>query len=157
MKALEIIEKIEEVIQNKIQETGQDNESTDQQQQSAVKEIILLVVSFFLDLMKAPFKFMARYFLKETITFAKKDARLYAFIMGMMGVLFVFFSVLWLFVSVAVGVYFYEQGDSALISILWSVLFQIISFIVIGLMAWIAFRRIRSLKMMKNILGGVAK
>ncbi len=157
MKALEIIEKIEEIIQNKLQKPEAGSEATGEQQQSAVKEIILLVVSFFLDMLKAPFKFMARYFLKETVAFAKKDARLYVFIMGLTGVMFVFFSVLWLFVSVAVGVYFYEHGDTVLTSILWSLLFQFLSIIVVGLTTYFAFRRIKSLKMMKTLLGGSAK
>jgi ABC-type transport system involved in multi-copper enzyme maturation permease subunit len=71
--------------------------------------------------------------------------------MGIMGVLFVFFSVIWLFISVAVGVYFYENGNSILISIVYSILFQLISFILVSLIALLASKKTESLKMLNNI------
>ena len=85
------------------------------------KEIIYLVLHVFLNVLKAPFKIVAKYLKDEIIIAVKKDAKIYALILGIMGVLFVFFSVIWLFISVAIGVYFYDQGHSILISIIYSV------------------------------------
>ncbi len=101
--------------------------------------------------MKSPFKIIAKYLKNEIIAAIKKDAKLYAIIMGLMGVLFVFFSVLWLFISVAIGVYFNEKGHSILMSIIYSIGFQLISFVFIGAIAFIASKKIKSLKMLKKL------
>ena len=70
--------------------------------------------------------------------------------MGIMGVLFVFFSVIWLFISVAVGVYYYDKGHTLLISIIYSIGFQLISFIIMSLIAFIASKKLKSLKFLKR-------
>ena len=108
-------------------------------------------MQFFLNILKAPFRIIAKYLKKEIIATIKKDAKLLAFIMGILGVLLVFFSVLWLFISIAVGVYFQEQGHSILVSIVYSIVFQLICFIFLGFIAFISSKKIKSLKMLKNL------
>ncbi len=148
MRSQEIFDKIEKIIDNKVD--GSDKAKTESGK-NVVEDIAYLTLQFFLNIIKTPFNIVARYFKDDIITSIKKDARLYAFIMGIMGVLFVFFSVIWLFISVAIGVYFYEQGYSILISIIYSILFQIVSFILVSLIAFLALKKLKSLKMMKKI------
>ena len=71
--------------------------------------------------------------------------------MTLMGVMFVFFSVLWLFISVAVGVYFYNKGIPVLTSILYSVAFQLVSFFLIAIVTFISIKSIKSLKLLVEI------
>jgi hypothetical protein len=148
MKSQEILDKIEKLIDNKIDNS--DNVKTDSNK-NIVEDIAYLTLQFILNVIKTPFNVVAKYLKDEIIISIKKDARLYALVMGIMGVLFVFFSVIWLFISVAVGVYFYEQGYSILISIVYSILFQIVSFILVSLIAFVASRKLKSLKIMKKL------
>ncbi|MRT93044.1 hypothetical protein [Ancylomarina sp. 16SWW S1-10-2] len=148
--------KIEDVIDNKINKsdgskTEKNTDSETDSDKNGFKEITYLVIRLFLNVLKSPFKIFAKYLRDEFIIAIKKDAQLYALIMGIMGVLFVVFSVLWLSISVAVGVYFYEHGYSILISIIYSIGFQIVSFILIGLIAYISSKKLKSLKMMKKL------
>ena len=148
MKSQEILDKIEKIIDNKVDDSDKAKTDSDK---NIVEDIAYLTLQFFLNVVKTPFNIVAKFLKDEIITSIKKDARLYAFVMGIMGVLFVFFSVIWLFISVAVGVYFYEQGYSILISIIYSILFQIMSFILVSLIAFLASKKLKSLKMMKKI------
>jgi len=151
MKPLDIIERMETIIKTKLQDHAENKEENEDNRKNALQEIFYLLLSFFLDLLKTPFKLMAKFLWKESVNAMKKDAALYAFIMGLMGVLFVFFATLWLFVSVGVGVYFYEKGHTLLTSVFYSVIFQSAGFLVVAFVAWMATRRIRSLKMMKRV------
>ena len=152
MKSIKILDKIENLINseiNKLDETK--TESENNSDKDIIKNIIYLALQFFLNIIKTPFKIIAKYLRDEIITAVKKDAKLYALIMGIMGVLFVFFSVLWFFISIAVGVYFFEQGHSLLLSIIYSIGFQIISFILIGLIALVASKKLKSLKKLRKL------
>ena len=108
-------------------------------------------MQFFLNILKTPFNIIAKYLRDEIIISVKKDAKLYVFIMGIIVVLFVFFSVIWLFISVAIGVYFYEQGHSILLSIIYSIGFQIVSFILISIIALIVSKKLKTHKMLKKL------
>ena len=152
MKSKEILDRIENLINSKINKSGETKtESETNSDKDIIKNIMYLAAHFFLNILKTPFKIIAKYLRDEIITAVKKDAKLYALIMGIMGVLFVFFSVLWLFISIAVGVYFFEQGHSLLLSIIYSIGFQIVSFILISLIALVASKKLKSLKMLKKI------
>ena len=158
MEILEILEKIEEIIKSRDSklseekiETELENESESHPQKNIVKDIFYLVLSFILNILKTPFKLIAKYIKDEIFAVIKKDAKLYMFILFFLRVLLMFSSVLWFFISVAVGVYFYEKGHSILISIIYSIGFQLISFIIISLIIYIASRKIKSFKMMKNM------
>ncbi len=153
MEVLEILDKIEDIIENQNHETAKDDKNQEegtQEKKSSVKDVTNLLLSFLLSILKAPFQLVAKYLKNEIISTIKKDARLYALIMGLMGVMFVFFVVLWLFISVIVGVYFYESGKSILISISYSIGFQIISFAIVGIIAFSASKKVKSLKLLKN-------
>ncbi|MCD4771848.1 MAG: hypothetical protein K8R41_00525 [Bacteroidales bacterium] len=158
MEILEILEKIEEIIKSRDSklseekiETELENESESHPKKNIIKDIFYLVLSFILNILKAPFKLIAKYIKDEIFAVIKKDAKLYMFILFFLRVLLMFSSVLWFFISVAVGVYFYEKGHSILISIIYSIGFQLISFIIISLIIYIASRKIKSFKMMKNM------
>jgi len=151
MEINEIIDRIESIIKS---ETHAPSNKEDEQQantNNGVKDVFLLLLNFLLSIIKAPFDLIAKYLKNEIISAIKKDTKLYALIMGIMGIMFVFFSVLWLFISVAIGVYHFENGNSILTSIMYSITFQLISFIIVGLIAFIASTRIKSLKMLKKI------
>jgi len=143
------IKKID-LITEKLSETpvsGQNEES----KPNVFKEYIGLLFSVIIDIVKAPLKLLTNFLKKELIVAIKKDVKLYAVIMGIMGVLFVFFTILWLFISIAVGVYFYEKGESMLVSILYSIVFQFGSMILVASIAFFASKKIKSLKMLKNL------
>jgi len=143
------IKKID-VITEKLSETSSSAENEDSKT-GVFREYLGLLFSVIIDIVKVPLKLLTNFLKKELIVAIKKDAKLYAVIMGIMGVLFVFFTVMWLFISVAVGVYFYEKGETILISVLYSILFQFGSIIVVSLIAYFASKKIKSLKMLKNI------
>lgn len=154
MEVLEILDRIEDIIkdQNKQSvESSQHSGSEEKTKESNIKTVTNLLLSFLLSILKAPFQLIAKYLKNEIITTVKKDARLYALVMGLMGVMFVFFVVLWLFISVAVGVYFYESGNTILVAIIYSIGFQLISFVLVALIAFFASRNIKSLKMLKSM------
>ncbi len=148
MDTIDILDRIEEIIKNN--ELSPD-ENDEKKSQNPVKEFVYLILSFFINILKTPFKLVAKYITNELVKAVKKDAKLYAFIMGLMGVMFVFFSVLWLFISFAVGIYFYDKGNTIFISVLYSIAFQIISFIVVAIIAIIAMKSIKSLKLLVEI------
>jgi len=143
------INKIEK-IGEKLSETSNSDESNDNKP-NVLKEYFGLFFTLIFDIIKIPLKLLTNFLRKELVVAIKKDAKIYAVIMGIMGVLFVFFTVMWLFISVAVGVYFYEKGETMLISVLYSILFQFGSIIVVSLIAYFASKKIKSLKMLKNI------
>ena len=152
METLEIINKLEELIKNSNQNTATNSDVTGNNvNENPLKEFINLILSFFLNILKTPFKLVAKYLTSELIKAVKKDSKLYALIMGLMGIMFVFFSVLWLFISVAAGIYFYDNGNSIFISVIYSIIFQVISLSLVGIIAFIASKNIKSLKIFKDI------
>jgi len=143
------IKKID-VITEKLSATSISDENEDSKS-SVFKDYLGLLFTVVIDIVKAPLKLLTNFLKKELIVAIKKDVKLYAVIMGIMGVLFVFFSVMWLFISVAVGAYYYQQGESMLISILYSIIFQFGSIIIVASIAFFASKKIKSLKMLKNL------
>ncbi len=147
MKTSEIIDRLEDVIDNKITNT----EISELEKGEIIpKDIFYLAIQFILNIVKNPFEFISKYLKEEIIPYIKKDAGLYMLIMSIVVVLFVFFSVIWLFVSIAVGAYFYEQGNTLFISIVYSIIFQIISSIVALLTIYAASKNLESLKILKK-------
>ena len=156
MKSNDILNRIENIINNKISDydgskTDKVTDSENNPDKNTFKEIGYLLLQIFLNLLKSPFKIFAKFLRDEIVTSAKKDAKLYVFILLLTGVLFVFFSVIWLFISIAIAVYFYDKGNSILISIIWSVGFQIISFILICLIGIVSSKNLRSFKIIKKL------
>ncbi len=160
MKSKDIFNRIENIISSEIDKsketkTEKETDSENNSDKNSFKEIMYLLIQVFLNVVKTPFKIVAKYLRDEIIMAVKKDAKLYALLLGIMGVLFVCFSVIWLSISVAIGVYFYEQEHSILVSIIYSIGFQIVSFISISLIALIASKRLKSFKMLKKFNNNV--
>ncbi len=152
MKSNEIIERIEKLIDNKIHESDEvKTEKESKSNKSIIGDIKYLVLQFFINILKAPFRITANILWQKLITTIKNDAKLYALIMAVMVALFVFLSVLWLFISIAVGVYFFEKGHSMSISIIYSIGFQILSIITISLIAYLASKNIKSLALITKL------
>ena len=156
MKSKDILNRIENLINDKFSNSDKSKidaeiEIENKSDKTEFKEILYLLMQLFLNVLKAPFKIVAKYLRDEIIIAVKKDAKLYMLIMGIMGVLFVFFSVIWLFISVAVGVYYYDNGHTIFISIIYSIGFQLISFILITLIALLASSKLKSLKILKKL------
>ena len=154
MKSEEIFDRIENILNDKMNHSGNPETEPGSENKSVkneIKDIAYLLMQLALNVLKAPFKIVAKYFINEIIDAAKNDAKLYMLLMGIMGVLFVFFSVMWLFVSVAVGVYFYDKGNTIFVSTIYSIGFQLISFILIALIALFASKNLKSLKVLKKL------
>jgi len=155
MGILDTLNKIEGIITNKVADATESKKVDDKGSAmlDITKEIIVLFITFMKDIFKVPIKIVTKFLINEMVAAAKKDAKNYALIMGLMGVLFVFFSVLWLFVSIAVAAYFYDKGNEIFTSILYSLGFQLGSFILISLIMYIISRRIKSLRLMLKFKG----
>jgi len=152
MEIIETLNKIDSILKKEEKEISSNESNTETKQDSnSAKEVLILAAQFLLGVLRAPFDMIASYLKNEIIKSVKNDAKLYMVIMGIMGVMFVFFSVLWLFISIAIGVYFYQNGHSMLVSILYSIGFQLASFTLAGIIAFIASTRIKSLKLLKKL------
>lgn len=156
MKSEEVFNRIEEIINGSVNKTDDPNNTDEDNKQngqnkSEFKKIIYLLLQLVLNVIKSPFKIVAKYLRDEIFIAIKNDARIYMMILGIMGVLFVFFSVIWLFISVAVGVYFYDNGHSILNSIVYSIIIQLVSFLLVSLIAFIASKKLKSLKVLKKL------
>ena len=152
MKTKEIFRRIEEILSHEVKNTSsQEVDTENNSTQNRFKEVGFLTLQIFLNILKAPFNIIAKYLRDEILNTIKKDAKIFALIFGIMIVLFVFFSVIWLFISFAVGLYFYENGYSLFISIIFSIIFQIISFILIALSALFASKKIKTVKVLKQL------
>ncbi len=151
METKEIIERLEDILNSK-EDTSEANQAGNEKfDNKAIMNILYLILHFVLNILKTPFIIIAKFLKDELVDSIKNDAKIYALIMGIMGVLFVFFSVIWLFISVAVGFYFYDKGYSLLLSIIYSIGFQTICFLLIGLIALIVSRNLKSFKILKKI------
>jgi len=121
MDTLEIINRLEELIKNNnLDTTINSNDAKEETNGNPFKEFISLILSFFLNILKTPFKLVAKYVTN-------------------------------LFIAVGVGVYFYDHGLPVFTSILYSIVFQLISFIVIAILAYISMKSIKSLRLLVEI------
>jgi len=150
METNQILDRIEEILEKEKEVLKEEDPKT---AKGVAMELVYLVLQFILNLIKAPFRFVAGYVKNEIVSAVKKDAGLMAVISVMIMVLFVFFLIFWLSVSVAVGAYFYENGNTLLISILYSIAFQILSSLLAGLIAYISVRSLRTFKLFRSVSG----
>ncbi len=148
MKTYQILDRIEEILEREKEALKEEDPKTTK---GVVVELVYLVLQFILNLVKAPFKFIAGYVKNELVTALKKDSGLMAVISVMVVVLFVFFLIFWLSVSVAVGVYFYENGNTLFVSVLYSIAFQTLSSLLALLIAYISMRRMKTFKIFRSI------
>ena len=160
MESKDIFNKIENIIYTEIEKsevtkkekgTGSENNLD----KNSFKEIVSLMIRGLINFVKAPFNTVAKYLKNEIIQAVKKDAKLYVLIFGLICVLFLCFSVIWLSFFVAIGAYFYELGHSILISTIYSIVFQVVGFVLISIIALIASKKLTSFKMLKKISNNV--
>jgi magnesium-transporting ATPase (P-type) len=147
MDTIKILDRIEEILK----EEGERKVEQGDEVKSTLREFVSLILQFVLSMVKAPFLFISRYLKNEIINSLKKDSKLLAAIFSMLVVLLVFFFVFWLFVSASVGIYFYENGSTMFTSIMYSIAFQAGSSLIIVLVAYISFRKVKSIKLMKSL------
>ena len=154
MKAEQLLEKIEKIIEeNELKLNSEANDISDKEKvkKNPFARVLLLVVSYFLEILRSPFKLVATYLKNELVGAVKKDMILYMLMGLLMGILFVFFSVIWLTISILIGVYYFDNGATIFNSILYSFGWQSSFFILISLIAFIAMQNMESMKMMKKI------
>ena len=70
--------------------------------------------------------------IKSAIKTGSKELRIFGSIGMVAIVLLVFFIIGWLTLSVLVGLFFYDQGNSLTLSALYSLIFQLLSFVVVS-------------------------
>ncbi len=119
---------------------------------NTLKGIMRSVLDYIVSIIKLPFTVFAKFFTREIIKAIKKDIKTYIFLTILLFCMVIIASFIWLFLSIALGVYFYEIGNTILKSIGYSLLFQLISFIIIGLTLYLTSKKLRSLKLIKSIL-----
>ena len=79
--------------------------------------------------------------IKSTLTTSIKELKIFGSLGMIFIVLFVFFTIGWFTLTVLVGVWFYEEGNSLSISVLYSLIFQLFSFLVVSLLGYIIFSK----------------
>ncbi len=119
---------------------------------NTLKGILFSVLEYIVSIVKLPFKVFANFFTKEIIKAIKKDIKTYVFLTLVLFCMAILASFIWLFIAVAVGIYFYELGNTMLISIGYSLLFQLISMMVLAFILYFTSKKLRSLKLIKSIL-----
>ena len=103
------------------------------------------------DLLSFPVRLLLKYFRRELSAAVRHDLRIYMLLAGIAGMMFIFVVVLWLTLSIAVGVFFYEKGFTLLIAVLFSLAFQVVVILLALLTARIASHRRKTLKLVKEL------
>jgi len=162
MKQIDILNQIEEILKNNLQFSGSKNEvetSVDEEgkkvqrnKKTPFKDIFNLIISFFMSVVKAPFQLIHVYIKNEIVAVIKKEVKLYFILICLLGILFTIFIVFWVLISLAVGIYFQEQGFSNFNSILLAIGFEAASFLLISLIFFRISKKIKSLRMIKKTL-----
>jgi ABC-type multidrug transport system fused ATPase/permease subunit len=153
MKTSEILNEIEKHIKEQEQENEKLEDVKDgEKKKDTKKNFMYLVLLFLFNILKLPIQIFEKYLKEEILKAVKKDLKLYFLTIFLLIVLMVFFSVFWLSISFGVGVYFYEKGYSMLISMVYSGVFQILSFLAVSLITLFSFRKIKSVKTVKKII-----
>ena len=164
MKQIDILNQIEEILKNNLQFSGSKNEEEvdssvnndisekQKTKRTPFKDIFNLIISFFMSVVKAPFQLIHVYIKNEIVAVIKKEVKLYFVLICLMGVLLTIFIVFWVLISLAVGIYFQEQGISNFNSILLAIAFQLVSFSLVTFIFFRTSRKIKSLRMLKKTL-----
>lgn len=164
MKQIDILNQIEEILKNSIKfnssesnsetNTHVDMEIEDESQEkvknSPIKDVFNLIIAFFMSVIKAPFQLIHVYIKNEIVLAIKKEVKLYFVLIILLGILFTIFIVFWVLISLAVGFYFQELGFSNYESILLSIGFQAVIFLIIFLIFRSKSKQIKSLRMIKK-------
>lgn len=117
-----------------------------------LKGILQSILEYIIGVLKLPFKILANFFTKEIIKAVKKDIKTYIFISILFFCMIIIGTVIWLFLALSVGIYFYEQGNTLLVSVGYSLIVQTAFLILIGMILYFTSKKLRSLELLKNIL-----
>ena len=152
MQIEELIKRIENIVKendfsSKDLVKIKDKDSLSQQMQ----EVMFLGVLLMLEILKTPLRFVIQIFNKNWFSTLKKDAKYFGAIMMSLFILLIFFIVLWLTITVSVGIYFFEQvGYSMFVSISLSIAFQLLSMLLIGVGVYMFYSKIKLFKIVKK-------
>ena len=161
MRQLEILNEIEYILKklfnpnsseiNLDTDENSENENIkESRKKGPVKAIFDLIVSFFMSVIKSPFQLIHEFIKKEIIALIRKEIKFYFWLIVLLGVLFTIFIVFWILISLAIGVYFREDGASLLTSILYVISFQLLTFTLISIVFYRISRKIKSLKFIRE-------
>jgi len=150
MELTEILERLEYLLAKEKEETS--DGGNEKSSAGFLKEMLLLLFQFVIALVKVPLGIVGGYIKNEIVSAVKKDSKLMAVISAMLVVLLIFFFVFYMSLSVAVGVYFYEKENTLFVSVLYSLVFQVFSSLIIGLIAYFSYRNLNVLKVYKSIV-----
>lgn len=161
MRQLEILNEIEYILKklfnpnsseiNLDTDENSENENIkESRKKGPVKAIFDLIVSFFMSVIKSPFQLIHEFIKKEIIALIRKEIKFYFWLIVLLGVLFTIFIVFWILISLAIGVYFREDGASLLTSILYVIAFQLLTFTLISIVFYRISRKIKSLKFIRE-------
>lgn len=163
MKQLEILNKIEEILQKNLnfssssskknnQSEMETQQSDEKEKVSPFKEILNLLISFFMSVIKAPFQLIHLYIKKEIVTVIRTELKLYVVLIILLGIMFTVFMAFWVLISMAVGFYFQDLGYSNFQSILFTIAFQVLVFLIFMFIFFRVSRKVKSLKLFKKPL-----
>jgi len=164
MKQIDILNQIEEILKNSLKfnssesnsetKTDVDMEIEDESQEkvknSPIKDIFNLIVAFFISVIKAPFQLIHLYIKNEIVSAIRKEIKLYFVLIFLIGILFTIFIVFWVLISLAIGFYFQELGFTNYESILLSIVFQAVIFLIVFLIFRSKSKQIKSLRMINK-------
>jgi len=160
MKQLNILAEIEKILKDNLSFNGSDNNSDSEVDSDTntekstkvgpIKAIINLLISFFVSVIKAPFELIHMYIKREIIAVIRKEIKLYFIIIILFGILFTVFIVFWVLISLALGIYFQDEGASLLNSILLVIAFQLSIFALVSFIIHRVSKKIKSLRLLNE-------
>lgn len=156
MKQVEILNEIEKILKGNLTAEDSVDELDDvsgkkkkSRKKGPVKAIFNLLISFLMSVIKAPFQLIQVYIKNEIVAVIRKELKLYFIIIILFGVLFTIFITFWVLISLAIGAYFVDQGETFLTSVLYVLGFQLLSFAIIGFVFYKTSGKIKSLKLLR--------
>lgn len=161
MRQLEILNEIEYILKKLFNpnssEINADNDGNSKNEnlkesriKGPIKAIFDLIISFFMSVIKSPFQLIHEIIKKEIIALIRKEIKLYFLVIVLLGILLTIFIVFWVSISLAVGVFFREDGASLFTSILYVIAFQLVIFTIISIVFYRISRKIKSLKFLRR-------
>jgi bacteriorhodopsin len=158
MKQVEILSEIEKVLKDSFSTSAETEEFDEtskgkrkkKRKKGPVKAIFDLLVSFFISVIQSPFQLIHQFIKNELVKIVRKELKSYFILIILFGVLFTIFIVLWFLISLAIGIYFQENGFTFFHSILLVIAFQIIVFAIVSIVIYKMAGKLRSLKLLRN-------
>jgi hypothetical protein len=151
MKTDDILDRVEVIVNQELERSKPlTRDSEDDTEKKSVFEALNLLLLYVVRTVKTPIKIVSKFIKEEILPSMEKDFKLYLLIMGSVMLLALFFGVIWVSIAIAVGVFFFDIGYSVLESVLFSLGFQVLSFLLLSLIAFIASKNIKSLQLLKR-------